>query len=480
VAVGKKILVIDEEHEFRDVLKEWLTDDGWTVYEAKDGEEGLEIIRKNHPRVVICDLLMPRCNGFSLCRHIHQDKSIEDTKVIISSSRGYAGDRLNALQCGADEYLVKPFQEDELFNILTRLLEPEKSAFVKFWERITTNDSSLTTSKKPTEDKTPIGTATETKLLDFNVSEEGDDSSMRIKFWGVRGSTPTPGPATVYYGGNTSCIEVRAEGEITILDAGSGIRPCGLALAKEFKDKRMNLNIMLTHTHWDHIQGFPFFVPAYDPRNRITIHGFEGSFEGLSDIFANQMKSPYFPISMAQMASPPKVKEIKDMEFEIGKIKIQARFMNHPGVCVGYRLDTPAGSVVFMPDNEPYQRLRGSTPDSRQRITPESLEYARKLDEQLIDWIRDVDVLIIDSQYDDSEYQSKVGWGHGCLDDVVTLALMANVKQLYLFHHDPDHDDDDITKMTEWARNLVEMHGDPLKVEAAREGVEVVLMQPDA
>ena len=119
------------------MLKEWLTADGWTVLEAQDGEEGLAVIREHRPRVVICDLLMPRCNGFNVCRQIHADKAIEDTKIIISSSRGYAGDRLNALQCGADEDLVKPFQEDELFNILTRMLEPEKSAFVKFWERIT-------------------------------------------------------------------------------------------------------------------------------------------------------------------------------------------------------------------------------------------------------------------------------------------------------------------------------------------------------
>lgn len=457
------------------MLKEWLTADGWTVLEAQDGEEGLAVIREHRPRVVICDLLMPRCNGFNVCRQIHADKAIEDTKIIISSSRGYAGDRLNALQCGADEYLVKPFQEDELFNILTRMLEPEKSAFVKFWERITTTDDGLTPQDQPKHDPAAGSPRIETS---DPVAPVGEDNSMKVKFWGVRGSTPTPGPTTVYYGGNTSCVEIRAEGEIIILDAGSGIRPCGLSLVKEFKDKALNVNILLTHTHWDHIQGFPFFVPAYNPRNKVSIRGFEGSFESLEEIFTNQMKAPYFPISMAQMASLPKIKEIKeikDMEFKIGNVEIQAKFMNHPGICVGYRIKSSAGSVVFMPDNEPYQRLRG-TSDSRERITEESLEYARKLDAELIEWIRDVDVLIIDSQYDDSEYQTKVGWGHGCLDDVVTLALMANVKQLHLFHHDPDHDDEHITRMTEWARNLVAMHGDPLQVEGAREGVEITLL----
>ena len=163
------------------------------------------------------------------------------------------------------------------------------------------------------------------------------------------------------------------------------------------------------------------------------------------------------------------------MEFSIGKVGVQAAFTNHPGICVGYRLNTSCGSVAFLPDNEPYQRLRGTTPNRNERITDESLEYARRQDEKMIEFIRDVDVLIIDSQYDDSEYQTKVGWGHGCLDDVVSLALMANVKQLFLFHHDPDHDDEHVSRMVGWARNLVAMHGDSLKVEAAREGEEVVV-----
>ncbi|MDB4459231.1 response regulator, partial [bacterium] len=473
VASEKSILIIDEEQEFREILRAWLMEDGWTVYEAEDGEEGLAAIRKFSPHVVICDLLMPRCNGFSLCRQIHADKAIAHTKIIISSSRGYAGDRLSAMQCGADEYLVKPYQEDELFNILIRMLEPEKSAFVKFWERVRPSDTGLTPETKRHTQR--ISKASTAPTAQEERAPESHNDSMKIRFWGVRGSTPTPGPSTVHYGGNTSCVEIRADGELIILDAGSGIRPCGQALVKEFKDEPISLNLLLTHTHWDHIQGFPFFIPAYNPRNKITVRGFEGSFESLAEIFDNQMKAPYFPISMAQMASLPEIVEIKDMEFNIGKVHVQAKFMNHPGICVGYRINSSSGSVAFMPDNEPYQRLRGTT-DSRERITEESLAYARKMDEQLVDWIRDVDVLIIDSQYDDSEYQSKVGWGHGCLDDVVSLALLANVKQLYLFHHDPDHDDAHITRMTQWARDLVAMHGDPLQVEASREGLEIDLM----
>jgi len=243
---------------------------------------------------------------------------------------------------------------------------------------------------------------------------------MRVKFWGVRGSISTPGPGTVRYGGNTTCVEIRAGGEIIILDAGTGLRQLGAALLKTYRDKPLNLTMLLTHTHWDHIQGLPFFPPIYDPRCRLKIIGCQGARKGLSAMLTGQMESTYFPVAFDRLPSNIQIEEIKDFNFDIGPVIVRALRANHPGMCVGYRLFSPDGIVSFFPDTEPH--IGG-------------------VDREMAEFVRDSDLLILDSQFDRAGYKKHIGWGHGCVDDSVALALQANVKQLLFFHHDPDSDD---------------------------------------
>jgi phosphoribosyl 1,2-cyclic phosphodiesterase len=300
----------------------------------------------------------------------------------------------------------------------------------------------------------------------------------RIKLWGVRGSLPVPGPATIRYGGNTSCVEVRADGEIIVLDAGTGIRGLGLALEKEFYRETIKLTLLITHTHWDHIQGLPFFPPAYDSKNLIRILGYEGARAGLGTILAGQMETPFFPVSLHDLPSHLAIQELKDMEFQIGKVKVQAKFANHPGICAGYRLFTSAGSIAYMPDNEPYEPLKMQFAAQNGIDGNEARNFADAERAKMVEFLQDCEVAILDAQYTDEEYTRHVGWGHSSLSSVVLLALDANVKRVLLFHHDPSHDDDMIDRMLAQARELVRKSGKAMVIEGAREGAEILLELP--
>jgi phosphoribosyl 1,2-cyclic phosphodiesterase len=302
-------------------------------------------------------------------------------------------------------------------------------------------------------------------------------SGARLKFWGVRGSIPVPGSPTLRYGGNTTCVELRADDEIIVLDAGTGIRALGLALEEEFGSQPINLSLLITHVHWDHIQGFPFFIPSYNDKNQITIFGYDGADSGLREILKGQMATPFFPVALHDLPGKIDIKKLDQMEFNLGKVRARAKFMNHPGVCVGYRLDTSSGSVAFLPDTEPFDAFKLHSVKSH-LVSPEQTQRRAKNERaDLVQFLNGCDVLILDTQYTDEEYQHHVGWGHGSLSTTIALALDAQVRKLVLFHHDPTHDDKFIEEMVENGRKLVAKSGKTLEVVAAREGDELLIGQ---
>lgn len=439
MSTPKKILIIDDDSEYRSLTREILELHGWKVLEAAEGETGLEVVRQQRPDIVLCDLLMPRGNGFQVCRTIRGDITLRHMRLVITSGRDYEADRIAAREAGADEYLTKPITPERLLALLTQLIADGK--------------------------RRPSKTSFLTRM---------EASPARLRFWGVRGSIPTPGPSTVRYGGNTSCVEVRAGGQIIILDAGTGLRSLGRELVAEFKDQPLNLTLLLSHTHWDHIQGLPFFQPIYQPRCRLRILGFEGARSGLVNVLSGQMESPYFPVPFGELPGNIEIVELKDMDFQVGPVRVQAWFANHPGICMGYRLFTEEGSVAFFPDNEPHCRHRGTTavaPTKSQR----SLDFARAEEQKVIEFLRGVDVLILDTQYDAEEYEKYMGWGHGCVEDAVAMALQAKARRLFLFHHDPDHDDEKLDQLVARAREIVAAENATLQVDVAREGAVVEL-----
>ena len=434
----KTILVIDDDAQLRSVLSTFLQRHGWAVVETADGDQGLELARKHLPQAILCDLLMPGTNGFRVCSAIRNDDSLRYALLVAMSGKGFEDTRQSALEAGADEFLVKPLDLDHLVSLLDRMSAPA-----------TPRDRA----------------AGEAAVV---------EGPAFIRFWGVRGSIPVPGPDTVRYGGNTACVEFRGDGEIIILDSGTGIRPLGQALDAEFSGKALNLTLLITHSHWDHIQGFPFFRPAYEPGNHLRILGFEGTRDGLAEIFSTQMESPYFPIGLGELPGHLAFEELRSMEFDVGAVKVQAAFANHPGVCVGYRLNTRAGSVAYMPDHEPFHRMRNphTVPDE---LRDQARDFARSEDEKIVRFLDGVDALILDAQFDADEYAHHTGWGHSSVDDAVDLAVRAKAKRLFLFHHDPAHNDEKIDQMVGYARKLAARSGKSLEVEAAREGMKCEL-----
>ncbi len=430
------VLVIDDDSDYRRLLGQLLEQHGWRVFQAANGQEGIALAHAHQPDVILCDLLMARVNGFQVCRSVRRSEALRGTRIVVVSGRDFEADRTDALQAGADEYLMKPVEPAHLLGTLTRIAEQ------------------LRVSPQP--DDHPIA-----------------DQAIRLRFWGVRGSIPTPGPATVHFGGNTSCVEIRIGSQIIILDAGTGLRLLGRHLIAEFGEQPLDLTLLLTHTHWDHIQGLPFFMPVYKPQNRLRILGYEGARPGLEHVLTCQMESPYFPIALREVPANIQVQELKELSFQLGPVRAQACFAYHPGICVGYKLSALSGSVAFFPDNE--LRHGGQTTAPGLHVSSGSVEFARQENDKLVQFLHGTDVLIMDAQYDSEEYRAHIGWGHGCVDEVLALAVAAEVKQLFLYHHDPDHDDAKIAAMRDHARQWVARQKAGLQVDAAREGLVVEL-----
>ena len=305
---------------------------------------------------------------------------------------------------------------------------------------------------------------------------------VSIRFWGVRGSVPTPGPGSVKYGGNTSCIEVRADGELIILDAGTGIKQLGNAPLKENAAEMLEageepldltrMTLLISHTHWDHIQGLPFFQPAYKPSNKLDIWGPESIYGTLETALSGQMFSLYFPVPFSALRADIKIRSLPPEKLILGNVKVDFLPVNHPGGGVGYRLHTSGGTLGYIPDHEPYDgdgRFGGSA-EIHYKETPKEPVDVVSRQAEFMKFIQGLDVLILDTQYTEEEYRTRIGWGHGYLESSVELAIQAGVKHLFIFHHDPVHEDAFIDEMVARAQAIVQERQSMLVVSAAREG----------
>jgi phosphoribosyl 1,2-cyclic phosphodiesterase len=284
-----------------------------------------------------------------------------------------------------------------------------------------------------------------------------------LTFWGTRGSIPTPGPDTARYGGNTACISIDGTGgRLVILDAGSGLRPLGHELMKQ-RNSSLTADILLTHTHWDHIQGLPFFKPLSSRGTAVCIYGAAQEGVPLKEILGRQMDPMVFPVPLNALAADLTVVEISEGEFEIDDFRICAFRLRHPGTTLGYRLVPTAGGrqVAYVTDNE-----LGSGG---------SYEVPPDWRERLVAFVAGADTLIHDAMYPDQIIQARAGWGHSTPRQAVDLAHEARCRRLILFHHEPEHSDDALDRLLADTRQYAAGVAPRLEIEAAAEGMKFPL-----
>lgn len=292
---------------------------------------------------------------------------------------------------------------------------------------------------------------------------------MKVRFWGTRGSVPTPGPRTARFGGNTSCVELQADdGTRLVIDCGTGARELGAHLLAENVGP-LAVHLLISHTHWDHIQGFPFFGPAYVPGCVIEVYsppGLEGTLEAS---LSGQMQYTYFPVRLDDLRARIDFHELSEGAFRAGGAYVQAQYLNHTAPALGYRISIGGVTVVYATDHEPFwwPVLRG-----RGQWTP-----AHPGDARHVAFLEGADLVIHDAQYVDLEYPTKRGWGHSTVEYVTEVALQAGVRQLVLFHHDPTHDDRLVASITRAASRRVAAQGHAMEVIAAAEGLELELRE---
>ncbi|MEE2900821.1 MAG: MBL fold metallo-hydrolase [Myxococcota bacterium] len=280
---------------------------------------------------------------------------------------------------------------------------------------------------------------------------------MKVTLWGTRGSIASPGPETVRYGGNTTCLSVETNsGQVIIIDGGTGIRKLGIKLMGSLP---VNCDILITHTHWDHIQGLPFFIPLFVPGNELNFHGaFDPVYnKSLKDILAGQMEYCYFPVRESELNANISYHRINDGHtFEMGDAKITAILMNHPVLNYGYKIEADGHSFFFTGDHEPPRNIYSEEDE-------EFAEYQSFIDlknEKLYRLLENIDLLVADSSYTTEEYKTKIGWGHGTFDSSLEMGRHVKAKKLVFTHHEPTRNDEALDTIFAEMKNKVRT-GDP-------------------
>jgi phosphoribosyl 1,2-cyclic phosphodiesterase len=299
---------------------------------------------------------------------------------------------------------------------------------------------------------------------------------LSVNFWGVRGSIPCPGRATVEYGGNTACLEIRAGERLVIVDLGTGIKPLGdMLMEGNLTNHPIDTDIFITHTHWDHIMGFPMFAPLFVPSTRLRIRGpvsYED--ETLEAIIGAQLSYRYWPVRQSELAARIEYEVLKETILDLGDgLSVMTKYLNHPILCLGYRFEYQGKSIVTAYDHEPFRNLfptESADPGYNEDAAMEGELAAKEENEKLFRFFHNADVLIHDSQYTAAEFEKHLGWGHSSFEYCIDTAEKTGVKKLIFFHHDPSRTDEELARLEE---HYKAQNKSGMEIMMAREGLTV-------
>lgn len=416
------ILLADPSPKVVEAFREVLQSFDHDLIVAEDGHQCLELWKSQRPALVIADLTLPKKHGIELLKTIRADEEKKETGVIISTQRALVQDYQAAMRYGVDYYLTKPFDKHRLELIISRFFAG-------------------TLLPAPFQ------------MLPDHLSEESykcpiPQLTRYMKSWGTRGSIPISNPSCLRHGGNTVCLEIRDGNSVIILDAGSGIRELGEELLRR---GTREIHLVIGHSHWDHVMGFPFFVPVYDPKCKIHIYAARGFYKNVRDIFRVMLDHDYFPVRLDEMHAEFHFIDISDgTPIQAGDLVVHSTYTTHPGATLGFRIEANGKRVGYVTDNEFLLGYQGD-PKAIHRDHELLAPYL-----PFVDFLSGCDLLIHEAQYLPEEYRAKIGWGHSSVANAAVLAKLTKTPEWVVTHHDPCHTDELLNKKLEYHRKVLQ------------------------